>query len=161
MDKFYHEQVDQFVEMFKKDVKKNFVENSEMEFNRFVDNYDSFKMVTKVKEKNTVPMSLRCVAKRLNCDQCTRRRNKTSAFCGTHFKSRPFGVFDVVVLADDDIVHLISVFTQEIQGIVFHLDENLNVYDTGDILNDVRDPKILTKAVYEDGIYTIPSLGLL
>jgi hypothetical protein len=161
MDRFYHQQVDQFVETFKKEVKKNFVENSETEFNRFVDNYDSFKIVSKIKQKTTIPMSLRCVAKRLNCDQCTRRRNKISAFCGTHFKSRPFGVFDVVLLADEDIVHLISVFTQEIQGIIYHLDENLNVYDTGDILNDVRDPKILTKAVLIDGIYTIPAFGLL
>lgn len=161
MDKFYYKQVDQFVETFKKEVKKNFVENSETEFNKFVDNYDSFKIVSKVKQKSTVPMALRCVAKRLNCDQCTRRRNKISAFCGTHFKSRPFGVFDVVVLADEDIVHLISVFTQEIRGITYHLDENLNVYDTGDILNDVRDPKILAKAVFENGEYTIPALGLL
>lgn len=153
--------MDQFVETFKKEVKKNFVENSETEFNRFVDNYDSFKIVTKVKQKNTVPMSLRCVAKRLNCDQCTRRRNKVSAFCGTHFKSRPFGVFDVVALADEDITHLVSVYTQEIQGIVYHLDENRNVYDTGDILNDVRDPRILAKAAFADGVYTIPELNLM
>ena len=38
MDKYYNE-IDTFVDNFKKDVKKNFIDSNENEFNSFIDNY--------------------------------------------------------------------------------------------------------------------------
>ncbi len=170
MDKFYHEQIDEFVETFKKEVKKNFVEKNENEsmFNEFVDNYDSFKISSTtppiptpiITNKKSIPDQFRCNAKRLNNEQCTRRRNKISIFCGTHCKAQPFGLFDSI-LTQENIKHTILVYTRDIQGIVFHLDMNGNVYNTEDIMNNIEDPRIIGKVLLVNNVYTIPELGIM
>ena len=53
-----------------------------------------------------------------------------------------------------------SVSAIDIQGIIYYIDLDLNVYNTEDVLNDVVDPSIIGKASKNNGIYTIPSLGL-
>ena len=38
-----------------------------------------------------VPSSERCMAKRANGEQCTRRKKQDSCYCGTHTKGTPHG----------------------------------------------------------------------
>jgi hypothetical protein len=54
-----------------------------------------------------------------------------------------------------------EVFVREIQGIIYYLDNDLNVYNTEDIVKNIKNPKIIAKAVQlGSDCYSIPSLGL-
>ena len=54
----------------------------------------------------------------------------------------------------------IEVFVEEIRGIVYYIDKYNNVYKTEDILEGVENPKIIAKCVKDNGVCTIPELGL-
>ena len=49
-----------------------------------------------IRTKTVIPSCFRCSAKRVNGEQCTRRRSKEGEYCGTHTKVLPYGVFEVV-----------------------------------------------------------------
>lgn len=155
MDKYFTE-IDTFVDNFKKDVKKNFMDSSENEFNSFVDNYDSFKnhSILKVKSKSSpiIPPNQRCIARKSTTDQCTRRKNKISCFCGIHSKVQPFG-FCKDSLDNDCIMRIIVLYTQDINGIIYHLDEFLNIYNTEDVINNKQNPRIIGRAIRVNDAY--------
>ena len=46
--------------------------------------------------KNVVPLYARCMAKKANEEQCTRRRKESFSYCGTHVKGTPH-VFQLFV----------------------------------------------------------------
>jgi len=91
--------------------------------------------------KNVVPYFDRCLGKKSDGSQCTRRRKDGKELCGTHLKGIPYGKVNDVV----ETVKKITVFAKEIRGIVYYIDEEGNVYDTEDVYQNKNNPKIIAK----------------
>jgi hypothetical protein len=110
--------------------------------------------------KNVVHLSDRCCAKRANAEQCTRRRKDTTTeFCGTHLKGTPHGICDF----NEDAKpkgYKIEVWAQDIQGIIYYIDKNSNVYQAEDIMQGKDNPKIIAKYVKLGDIYMIPEFNI-
>jgi hypothetical protein len=109
--------------------------------------------------KNQVPLSERCMAKRANDEQCTRRKKPECDFCGTHAKGTPHGT--VTDIVNTVITKNVELWIQEIKGINYYMDGNKNVYSTEDVIMGVPMPAIVGRAqVTENGSYSIPELGI-
>jgi hypothetical protein len=109
--------------------------------------------------KNAIHLSDRCCAKRASCEQCTRRKKEGFEYCGTHLKGTPHGICD----SDDNDKpqgQKIEVWVQDIQGIVYYIDKNFNVYQTEDIFTNKVNPKIIAKYVKNGEIYSIPEFNI-
>ena len=127
------------------------------DYDRFVLSEEDFMKRKRV--KNVVPFCDRCCAKRANGEQCTRRKKEEDEYCGTHMKGTPHGVVD---LQDDNkqATQKIEVWAQDIQGIVYYIDKNMNVYQAEDIVSNKSNPKIIAKYVKNGEFYTIPEFGI-
>ena len=93
--------------------------------------------------KNSVPYFERCIAKRADGEQCTRRRKDLEQFCGTHLKGAPHGTIENT--SKESNITKITVWQQEIKGIIYYIDNNNNVYCTEDIYNNAENTKIIAK----------------
>ena len=110
--------------------------------------------------KNVVHLSDRCCDKRANGEQCTRRRkDATNEYCGTHLKGTPHGICD---LEEDSKPQgqKIEVWAQDIQGIIYYIDKNGNVYQTEDIMHSKVNPKIIAKYIKVCDVYSIPEFDI-
>ena len=110
--------------------------------------------------KNFVPIFDRCCAKRASDEQCTRRKKEGCEYCGTHVKGTPHGI---IVENSSEIkvnTQKVEVWAQDIQGIVYYIDKNNNVYDTVDIIKNQMNPKIIAKYVKNEEHYSIPELNI-
>ena len=105
--------------------------------------------VKRKRVKNSVPYFERCIAKRADKEQCTRRRK------GTHLKGAPHGT--IKNTNNESKISKITVWQQEIKGIIYYIDNNNNVYCTEDIYNNASSPKIIAKYEKEDEEYHILS----
>jgi hypothetical protein len=105
--------------------------------------------------KNAVHLADRCCAKRASNEQCTRRKKEGYEYCGTHLKGTPHGI---CLNGDDDKPQgqKIEVWVQDIQGIVYYIDKNNNVYQAEDIIVNKVNPKIIAKYVKQGETYSIP-----
>jgi hypothetical protein len=109
--------------------------------------------------KNIVPFFDRCCAKRASGEQCTRRKKTDAEYCGTHMKGVPHGMVD----NQEDAVatsQKIEVWAEDIQGIIYYIDKNNNVYQAEDIVGNKQNPKIIAKYVKTGDAYTIPEFGI-
>lgn len=109
--------------------------------------------------KNFVPIFDRCCAKRASCEQCTRKKKEGSDFCGTHMKGTPHGVVDNQE-EPNFTTQKIEVWAQDIQGIIYYIDTNNNVYQAEDIIVNKMNPKIIAKYVKNGEQYSIPELNI-
>jgi hypothetical protein len=127
------------------------------DYDRFALSKEDFMKRKRV--KNVVPFCDRCSAKRANGEQCTRRKKEEDEYCGTHMKGTPHGVVD---LQEDNkqTTQKIEVWAQDIQGIVYYIDKNMNVYQAEDIVSNKSNPKIIAKYVKSGEAYTIPEFGI-
>lgn len=109
--------------------------------------------------KNSVHLADRCCAKRASTEQCTRRRKESYEYCGTHLKGTPHGICHS---GDNEKPqgHKIEVWVQDIQGIVYYIDKNFNVYQTEDIYTNKPNPKIIAKYVKNGENYSIPEFNI-
>jgi hypothetical protein len=110
--------------------------------------------------KNIVHLSDRCCAKRANGEQCTRRRKDAdNEYCGTHLKGTPHGICD---LEEDSKPQgqKIEVWAQDIQGIIYYIDKNGNVYQTEDIMHTKVNPKVIAKYIKVCDVYSIPEFNI-
>ena len=82
--------------------------------------------------KNFVPIFDRCCAKRANNEQCTRRKKESSEYCGTHLKGTPHGIVDINT-DSTNTTQKVEVYAQDIQGIIYYIDKNNNVYQVEDL----------------------------
>ncbi len=106
--------------------------------------------------KNTIPVTNRCNACRANGERCTRRQKKDSEFCGTHIKGAPHGISkEDTVDTNNSKLELIAT---DVMGIIYYIDKYNNVYDTEDIMNDVKNPRIIAKCQNNSGQIIIPDL---
>ena len=100
--------------------------------------------ITKRKRvKNVLPTNNRCNAKRANGEQCTRRRKVNCEYCGTHSKGTPHGVIqeeEQTTNTTDVVLRM-----EQVQGIVYHVDNYDNVYSAEDIMNKSLTPRIIGK----------------
>jgi len=109
--------------------------------------------------KNIVPFFDRCCAKRATNEQCTRRKKDSSEYCGTHMKGTPHGIIDTQS-DNKPTTQKIEVFAKDIQGIIYYIDNNNNVYQAEDIIINKVDPKIIAKYVKNGDHYSIPEFGI-
>jgi hypothetical protein len=170
-----------YIKDFKYNI-KNFIDNSDFcitdehyqqliqyifDYNTISINKDDFTKRKRV--KNIVPLHERCCALRANNQQCTRRKKNSEKFCGTHIKGIPHGEIN----NSDKNVQTIEkreIWAQDINGIIYYIDNKNNVYNHHDIINNIMNPKIIAKynktttttidkdKVKEQHIYSIPSL---
>jgi hypothetical protein len=78
----------------------------------------------------------RCVAKRANDEQCTRRKKKGCDYCGTHSKNSPNGEVEVV-----SGLRKKEVWAEEVMGIVRYVDAEGNSYNVEDVLSEKENPR--------------------
>lgn len=98
--------------------------------------------------KKCIDGNHQCVAKRANGEQCTRRRQSNSNFCGTHKKNAPHGTVS-------NPESRIEVWSEEINGIVYYIDAFGNVYSMEDIMQKKENPSIVSKYVKNGDEYCI------
>ena len=120
-------------------------------FQNFELNKDDFSKRKRV--KNIIPQYTRCCAKRANGDQCTRKRKDGIEYCGTHEKNRPHGI--ISINTNNNSMRSIDVWLQDINGILYYIDSDNNVYKSEDILNNALNPKIIYKYKIIDSTYYI------
>ncbi len=186
MERRVKNKVDTFISEFKDEIKNHFNENIkkinyenqetfekdlknfQMLHIQYIYNYqninltdDDFKKRKRI--KNTIPLEDRCCAYRANMQQCSRRKLDDNMYCGTHLKGQPHGIIS-------DVHHhqqkkTISVWSEDIKGILYYIDSNGKVYDTEDILTNKANPKVIAK--YEKSldingvpVYSIPEFNI-
>lgn len=112
----------------------------------------------KTRLKNNVNLEDRCQALRANNSQCTRRKQKNSCFCGTHIKGTPYGK----ISENDNLVKTIkeeiNIYTKEIKGITYYIDDSGNIYSSEEILSNTDNPSVIghylvKKDVNNDFVY--------
>ena len=109
--------------------------------------------------KNVVPFFDRCCAKRASNEQCTRRKKDGCEYCGTHLKGTPHGIVDAHN-EPKNTNQKIEVYAQDIQGIIYYIDKNSNVYQAEDIISNKINPKIIAKYQKDGEKYSIPEFNI-
>ena len=103
--------------------------------------------------KNIIPQFTRCCAKRANGEQCTRKRKEDITYCGTHEKNRPHGTIEDI--KENLNIKKKEVWLQDINGILYYIDNDNNIYNNEDILNNVTNPEVLYKYNFHNNKYSI------
>jgi hypothetical protein len=127
------------------------------DYDRLSFNKEDFQKRKRV--KNFVPIFDRCCAKRASNEQCTRRKKEGFEYCGTHLKGTPHGIVDSKN-EPKSTTQKIEVFVQDIQGIIYYIDKNNNVYQAEDIISNKVNPKIIAKYIKEGDNYKIPEFNI-
>ena len=148
MEKRLQHKIEHYIQDFKEKLLHKFAENNPEDFTQFIVSYPSITLtsedfVKRKRVKNSVPYFERCIAKRADGEQCTRRRKDVEQFCGTHLKGAPHGTIENA--GNEANISKITVWQQEIKGIIYYIDDNNNVYCTEDIYNNASNPKIIAK----------------
>lgn len=163
MEKRIEQKISVFINEFKNDIKSKLESNDNIDYKvksdllKYIFDYTNLVLekedFTKRKRvKSCVPQYLRCMAKRASGEQCTRKKKEGFDYCGTHDKNRPHGIVN-------DIVYDISnkekreVWIQEINGIIYYIDNKNNIYKTEDIMSNNESPCIIGKYYIEDNKY--------
>ena len=157
MEKKLNKKIHDYMRQFKEQIKAKFkfikdTNNIDdavyKDFLSFIYDYENLNisgedLAKRKRVKNTVPLHERCCALRANLEQCTRRKKEGEEFCGTHIKGRPHG--EVSEKKTGKSFKKIEVWAQDINGIIYYIDNEENVYDHNDIMNGVVDPKVIAK----------------
>jgi len=110
--------------------------------------------------KNVVPFFDRCCAKRANGEQCTRRKKDEDEYCGTHMKGTPHGIVEDETDENKLNTQKVEVWAQDIQGIVYYIDKNGNVYQAEDVVSNKPNPQVIAKYVRTGDVFSIPEFGI-
>ena len=174
MEKRLNTKIDEHTKEFKDNIRKKAIELafSETETQKlselmaYILDYDKFSfqkddLSKRKRVKNSIPELNRCIAKRANGEQCTRRRRDDCEFCGTHSKGTPHGLIQNSMSDASQSTQSMEVFAEEVKGIVYYLDHHGNVYHTEDIMNELENPRIVAKWIKQGDAYTIPEFGLV
>jgi hypothetical protein len=127
------------------------------DYERLTFNKEDFQKRKRV--KNFVPVFDRCCAKRASNEQCTRRKKDGCEYCGTHLKGTPHGIVDAQN-EPKNTTQKIEVYAQDIQGIIYYIDKNSNVYQAEDIIGNKVNPKIIAKYLKDGEKYSIPEFNI-
>lgn len=171
MEKRINKKIETYVTSFKDDVRNKVTElafDDKQKMNELLEYLYDYERLSIVKDdlikrkriKNSIPNANRCIAKRANDEQCTRRRKEGCEFCGTHEKGTPHGLIHSNTM-NETVLHKLEVVAEEIFGIIYYIDKFNNVYKTEDIMEGKQDPKIIAKYQRNGTALTIPELGLI
>jgi hypothetical protein len=112
--------------------------------------------------KNVIPFHEKCIAKRANGEQCSRRKKKGTEFCGTHSKACPHGVISLSTsegateTKPSVVKKQVEVWLEDINGIMYWINATGTVYHPDDIRNNVENPRVIAHyEVSEDDVYKI------
>jgi len=108
------------------------------------------------RQKNPVPWYDRCGALKAGGERCTRRRQETTLFCGTHVKGQPHGC--VSTTGDAPAVR-VTVSSEDVRGILHWFDDAGNVYSQEDVYANIPNPRIVARYTRDaaTGVATIHS----
>lgn len=170
MEKRLNTKIDQYISNFKDSIKNKIVElginehekSNELasyiyEYVRFTIQKDDLSKRKRI--KNSIPVENRCNALRADEDRCTRKRKDGHQFCGTHLKCTP----NRVQTSDNDVKGVfkkIDVIVQDIDGILYYLDEFKNIYKPEDIMCGKQNPDIIGKCLIDNGNYIVQFTSL-
>ena len=108
----------------------------------------------KKRVRNVISTEDRCCAYRADKERCTRKKKEGHDVCGTHMKGVPHGM-----ITNNETVQnskKIDVWSRDIQGIVYYVDADNNVYNSSDILKNKQFPTIIGICRENmDGTYTL------
>ena len=132
----------------------------------FVYEYEKLKLtkedfMKRKRVKNTVPIQERCLAKRANGEQCTRKKKEGCDYCGTHTKGVPCSIMDDEKDGDKPKLNQqsVNIWVQNIKGIEYFIDGSQNVYKHEDVINNSTNPRIIAKySKSETGAFSIAFL---
>ena len=133
----------------------------------FVYEYEKLKLtkedfMKRKRVKNTVPIQERCLAKRANGEQCTRKKKEGCDYCGTHTKGVPCSIMDDGEESGDKSKlnqQNVNIWVQNIKGIEYFIDGSQNVYKHEDVINNSTNPRIIAKySKNETGAFSIAFL---
>lgn len=141
------------------------LENLCKQLTSFVYEYEKLKLVKedfmkRKRVKNMVPIQQRCLAKRANGEQCTRKKKEGCDYCGTHTKGVPCSIMD----QDHSDTpkpnqESINIWVQNIKGIEYFIDGSKNIYKHEDVINNSTNPRIIAKYAKNDiGAFSISFL---
>jgi hypothetical protein len=159
MEKRLNTKLEQYVSGFKQEITDRLIKGIDTdELISFVMNYRVISLENKdfLKRKrsnNVVPICEKCIAKRMNGTQCTRRKQGGTEFCGTHCKGTPHGIMENS--NHEKEMKQIEVFQQEINGIIYYIDNENRVYSVEDIQSNKTNPKVIASYKVVDGVYLI------
>ena len=141
------------------------LENLCKQLTSFVYEYEKLKLVKedfmkRKRVKNMVPIQQRCLAKRANGEQCTRKKKEGCDYCGTHTKGVPCSIMDQNESdAPKPNQESINIWVQNIKGIEYFIDGSNNVYKHEDVINNSTNPRIIAKCAKNDaGAFSISFL---
>tara|TARA_B100000424_G_scaffold108384_1_gene81631 strand:- start:17 stop:520 length:504 start_codon:yes stop_codon:yes gene_type:complete len=165
MEKRVTTKINEYQDQFKSDIKVWLEKNTSIDFTsksdllKFIYDYDAISLekedFSKRKRiKSFVPHYLRCNAKRANGEQCTRKKKDDSCYCGTHDKNRPHGTIECSECHEENLTKM-AVWPQEINGILYYIDNLGNIYKSEEIVSNKVNPNVIAKYRQENGIYTI------
>jgi len=133
----------------------------------FIYEYEKLKLtkedfMKRKRVKNTVPIQERCLAKRANGEQCTRKKKEGCDYCGTHTKGVPCSIMDNDEENGDKSKlnqQSVNIWVQNIKGIEYFIDGSQNVYKHEDVINNSTNPRIIAKySKTETGAFSIAFL---
>tara|TARA_B100001063_G_scaffold246432_1_gene285570 strand:+ start:22775 stop:23281 length:507 start_codon:yes stop_codon:yes gene_type:complete len=166
METKINKKISEYLRKYKDDIKNKLIDyNLEketlMEIVQYVFDYENLVLTNddfskRKRTKNVVPLHDRCIALRSSGEQCTRRKRDGCNFCGTHIKGSPNGIYEEKNDNNVNIGQKIEIYTQEIQGILYYIDNDNNVYDMNDIMRNEQSPKVIMKyEKSEEGVYKL------
>ena len=145
-----NKKIDKFMDEYKNHI-INSISNSSDEYENIVNVLNNYRTLhiskedlnKKTRVKNNVCLEDRCQALRANNSQCTRRKQKNSCFCGTHIKGTPYGKISENNNGEIAVKEELNIYTKEIQGITYYIDDNNNIYSSEEILNNSNNPTVI------------------
>lgn len=158
-----HGKLNTRVEGFLSEFKEQIIErirdpgsNSHSDIIQFIQEYQApvireDEIMKKKRAKNPIPFHDKCIAKRANGEQCSRRKKKDGDFCGTHSKACPHGTISVETMENSDIdgeqsgvvKKHIEVWLEDINGIMYWINDIGTVYHPDDIRNNIENPRVI------------------
>lgn len=164
MEKRINDKVSEYVDGFKSTIKTYISTNQNMEFNdksdliKFVYDLDRLHITKedfakRKRSKSVVPFYNRCIAKKACGEQCTRKKQNNSEFCGTHDKNRPHGVISSTNNENNAKNIELEIWIQEINGINYYIDNNNNIYKSEDIIHNSKNPQVYAKYEKDNDVY--------
>jgi len=166
MEKRFSQKIDEFMTTMKASIVKEINakcmdETEKQSICAFVNSYENFcvektDFQKRKRSQNTVASFLRCLSKRSDGEQCSRRKKEGCDFCGTHSKGSPHGNY----IQDNVVMKKVEVWAQEIGGIIYYIDNEMNVYKTEDIVNNKTNPTIVSKYQKNGETYSISEFRL-
>lgn len=108
-------------------------------------------IMKKKRVKNIIPFHDKCIARRANGEQCSRRKKKGGNFCGTHNKACPHGTISLESITAENseiaqgvVKKHIEVWLEDINGIMYWINNEGAVYHPDDIRNNIENPRVIS-----------------